>query len=114
MDQQEKIEKITNALLDKKGTDIVVLNLSGQTIVADYFVIATGRNAAQVNALSENVDEELSKIGCEPNKTEGLREGKWAILDYGDRVVKVFEESLREYYTLDKLWDKGDNVTKIN
>ncbi len=109
----KKLNIITEAISEKKGKDISVLNLKGQTVIADYFVIASGGSSSQVKALAENTEEKLAEKGFEPIRKEGIKEGKWAILDYGDIIVHIFEDSLRDYYALDKLWEKGSNIKKI-
>ena len=109
----KKLNIITEAISEKKGKDISVLNLKGQTVIADYFVIASGGSSSQVKALAENTEEKLAEKGFEPIRKEGVKEGKWAILDYGDIIVHIFEDSLRDYYALDKLWEKGSNIKKI-
>lgn len=111
--KSKKMNTVTEAISEKKGKDISVLNLKGQTVIADYFVIASGGSASQVKALAENVEEKLAEKGYEPLRKEGVREGKWAILDYGDIIVHIFEDGLRGYYALDKLWEKGSNIRKI-
>ena len=110
MESYEIAKKACKALSDKKGEDIVILDVGDQTVVCSYFVIASGKSTTQVKALCENVDEELSKLGLEPVRTEGLREGRWGVLDYGDVIVHVFNEESRLFYYLERLWDSGKNL----
>lgn len=110
MESYEIAKKACKALSDKKGEDIVILDVGDQTVVCSYFVIASGKSTTQVKALCENVDEELSKLGLEPVRTEGVREGRWGVLDYGDVIVHVFNEESRLFYYLERLWDSGKNL----
>lgn len=113
MDSLQLAKECCKALSEKKGLDIVYVNVSEQTIVCSYFVIATGRSGTQVRALGEAVEEKLKKnFDLSPLREEGFREGRWGVLDYGDVVVHVFNEESRLFYFLERLWDSGRNVTK--
>ncbi len=113
MEGKELAMECCRALSAKKGEDIVILDVSEQTVVCSYFVIASGKSTTQVRALGDNVEEELKKkFGLYPERTEGLREGRWGVLDYGDVVVHIFNEESRLFYYLERLWDSGQNVTK--
>ncbi len=110
MESYEIARSACKALSDKKGEDIVILNVEDQTVVCSYFVIASGKSTTQVKALCDNVEEELEKAGLTPVRTEGVREGRWGVLDYGDVVVHVFHEESRLFYYLERLWDSGRNL----
>lgn len=113
MDSQELAKACCKALSDKKGRDIIILNVSEQTVVCSYFVIASAQSTTQVRALGENVEEQIKrKYGLDPVRSEGMREGRWGVLDYGDVVVHVFHEESRLFYYLERLWDSGQNVTR--
>ncbi len=112
MEAKEMVEKICQVLSDKQASDIISIHLTDLTVIADDFIIASGRSSAQVKGLFRYIDEEMSKIGIEPKRSEGISEGKWIAVDYGDVVVHIFHEETREFYHLDKLWDNGNNVTK--
>lgn len=113
MDSYELAKACAKALSEKKGSDIVLLNVSEQTLVCSYFVIASGKSTTQVRALGDNVEERIKKeFGLSPVRTEGLREGRWGVLDYGDVVVHVFNEESRLFYYLERLWDSGRNVER--
>ena len=79
------------------------------TVITDYMVIATGRSVPQVKALCEHVEEELAKEDVFARRREGMSEGLWCVLDYGDVMVHVFHEQDREYYQLERLWADGTN-----
>ena len=83
MQSKELALAAARALDDKKGVDIMVLDVQHLTIIADYFVIASGRSGNQVRALIDEVDDKLSEQGVEPRRREGVNEGRWAVLDYG-------------------------------
>ena len=89
--------------------DDILLDVQHLTIIADYFVIASGRSGNQVRALIDEVDDKLSEQGVEPRRREGVNEGRWAVLDYGTVLVHVFHEQEREYYNLERLWMDGSN-----
>ncbi len=112
MQAQQIKDLICKVLDDKKGVDITVIDLEGLSIVADYFVIVSGRSTTQVKALANNLEEELSKnYQVEPLRSEGKRDGRWAVVDYGSVVVHVFHEETRRLYSLEQLWGDGQNVT---
>ena len=96
--------KAAEAALQKKAQDLVVLELVGLTIIADYFVICSGESTTQVKAIADFIEHELMQQGSRPIGKEGLNYGHWALLDYGDVVIHVFEQETREYYSLEKLW----------
>lgn len=93
------------ALFDKKGADVAVLDLTELSDVCDYFVIGTGLNNRQVDALVDEVEEKVAKAcGEHPLSIEGRDERSWILMDYGSVVVHVFTPEAREYYRLEKLW----------
>ncbi len=110
MESYELAKTARKVLSDKKAHDIVIVDVHEQTTLCNYFVIASGKSTTQVRALSEHVEEELKKQGISPARTEGLREGSWSVLDYGDVVVHVFDEESRLFYYLERLWDSGRNI----
>lgn len=90
---------------DKKGTDIVVLDVSSVLAITDYFVIASASNSRLVRTIAESVDEELHRgSGIRPLRVEGLREPSWVLLDYGDLVVHVFSDEMRKFYEIERLY----------
>lgn len=93
------------ACLDKKAQDISILRLdTAASGFTDYFVICSGANPRQVEAIAEDVDEQLSKAGYEPTHVEGRSQAEWVLLDYVDFVVHIFSESARKFYDLERLW----------
>ena len=102
--------KVAEIALSKKGYDIRILNLESLAAMTDYFVIISGEADVHVNAIAKAIDIELSKEGIKPFGSEGVREGRWALLDCVDVVVHIFKESIRQFYLLEKLW--GDAPTE--
>lgn len=100
---------IAEALDAHKATDILLLDVSHLTVIADYFVIASGRSALQVQGLVRNVTDKMDELGHAPRRREGVNEGRWAVLDYGSVIVHIFHEQEREYYHLERLWMDGSN-----
>ena len=80
------------------------------TVIADYFVICTARSNKQVKALAEYVSESMEEAGVQTLRSDGVREGKWAVLDFGSVIVHIFNDDTRMFYCLEKLWTSGDNV----
>ena len=113
MEVLELTQEIGNYLSSKKAEDILLIDVREKTALCDYFVIASGRNTTQVRALCENLEEHLSKQGIEPRRTEGVRDGRWGVLDYGDIIVHIFNDESRLFYHLERLWTEGENVRKI-
>ncbi len=92
------------ACLEKKAEDISILRLDAASGLTDYFVICSGANPRQVEAIGEAVDEKLSRAGIEPLNIDGRRSADWMVLDYSDFMVHVFSESARKFYDLERLW----------
>jgi ribosome-associated protein len=95
---------------DKKGQSVLVLDLKNANYVADYFVIASGDSYVQVKVMADYIEDELSKIGIRKYHREDDKGSTWILLDYGDVIVHLFEESTRQYYSLERLW--GDKIKK--
>ena len=95
------------ALDEKKAEDITVIDISGVSTVADYFIIANGTNSNQVLAMVDNVEEQLHKAGYDPKQVEGYRQGNWVLLYYIDIIVHVFDKENRLFYDLERIWRDG-------
>lgn len=93
-----------SAAADKIATDIVALDVSDQLVITDAFVVASAPNDRQVRAIVEEIEERLNELGAKPLRREGLREGRWVLLDFGELVVHVQHDEDREYYALERLW----------
>ena len=95
------------ALEDKKAGDIKVIDISGVSVLADYFIIADGSNVNQVQAMVDNVDEVLGRAGYECKQMEGYGTGGWILMDYGDIIVHAFCREDRLFYDLERIWRDG-------
>ena len=95
------------AIDDKKGQDIKVIDIHTVSVIADYFVIASGTNSNQVQASVDNVEEQLGRAGFEAKQIEGNRNSSWILMDYGDVIVHVFDEENRLFYDLERIWRDG-------
>ena len=98
------------ALEDKKGNDIRVIDIQDVSIIADYFIIASGSNRNQVQTMADNVEEVLGRSGYEPRQLEGYGTATWILMDYNDIIVHIFSEEDRLFYDLERIWRDGKNV----
>ncbi|HJZ99528.1 MAG TPA: ribosome silencing factor [Candidatus Solibacter sp.] len=95
----------------KKATDIKVLDLTGVTSFADYFVICTGSNSRQIQAISDEINLQMKHLAHElPKSVEGYNQAEWVLADYGDLLIHIFSPKAREYYDLERLWRSAKNV----
>lgn len=109
----KEITKIAiDALEEKKASDIRVIDISEVSVMADYFIIASGSNRNQVQALSDNVEEMLDKNDVKPRQIEGYQTANWILMDFNDIIVHVFNEEDRMFYNLEKIWLDGKVVDK--
>ena len=104
METKELADECGRSALEKKAGDVVVMELSGLTDIADYFVLASGTSERHVLTVAEAIEHDMKEKGITPFSTEGFDTGRWVIIDYGNVVVHVFLESLRELYDLENLW----------
>jgi len=96
---------------DKKATDISVLQLDAQASgFTDYFILCSGANPRQVQAIADGVDQDLSAIGVEPKHIEGKTQAEWILMDYVDFVVHIFSETARKFYDLERLWKTAARI----
>lgn len=113
MDQSKQMVKLAYEALDeRKGEDIQVIEIKDISIIADYFIIANGTNSSQVDAMVHSVEEKLGKEGFEPKRIEGVRSASWILMDYGDVIVHVFSKEDRLFYNLERIWRDGKSITK--
>lgn len=99
------------ALEDKKAEDIRVINIEKVSVLADYFLIASGMNKNQVQAMADNVDEILHKAGYPSKQMEGYQTANWILMDYGDIIVHVFDRENRLFYDLERIWRDGESIS---
>jgi ribosome-associated protein len=108
----EKVRLAYEALEEKKGEDIQVIDIKDITVISDYFIIANGSNSLQVEALVDSVKDKLSMNGYDPDRIEGVRSAGWILMDYGDMIVHVFSKEDRLFYNLERMWRDGKIVSK--
>lgn len=115
MNPKEMAETIQKILDDKKGIDIQVINLEGKTVLADYFVLATGTSTPHIRALSDEVQLKMKNDhDIEASHAEGYQSGRWILLDYGNVIVHVFHAEDRAFYSLEKLWSSRNPQLSSN
>lgn len=113
MTGKQKALKICAYLSEKKACGIVYIDVESKTSLCDYFVICSGRSSTQVKSLAENLEEKFEKEeNISPRRREGVREGRWAVLDYEDVIVHIFNDEERDFYRLERLWEDGKNLTR--
>jgi ribosome-associated protein len=98
------------AALDKKAVDLTVLDLRKGSAFTDFFIICTGMNPRQVNAIADAIQEALGKKGTKPALVEGADRGEWILIDYFDFIVHVFTPATREFYGLERLWGDAERI----
>jgi ribosome-associated protein len=101
---QDLLKIVETSLDDDKAEDIVAIDLRGKSTIADYMVIATGRNSRQLAAMASHLDAKLTKAGVKSVSVEGANQGDWVLLDGGDVVVHLFRPEVRTFYALEKMW----------
>jgi len=104
-------ESIAAAALDRKASDLAILDLRDVSSVTDFFVICTGRSDVHVRAICDRVEEKLGEEDERPIAREGVTHGRWALLDYGNVVVHVFQPEARAFYDLERLWSHAPRFT---
>ncbi len=104
MNSLELSTLIKETLEDRHGNDVDIIDLTEKSTIADYFVIATARNSSHVRALCDEVEEKLEAQDIYVSRKEGLRDGRWAVLDYDNVLVHVFNSDTRDFFCLEKLW----------
>ena len=107
LDEDDLTDELTRAVdlaRDRKARELMVLDLRGISGATDFFFIATGTSDIHVRGIAEHIMEELKKANVRPDHVEGLRGGRWVLIDYIDFVVHVFHPSAREFYQLERLW----------
>lgn len=108
---KEMVRLAYEALADKKAQDIKIINIEEVSVLADYFIIASGTNRNQVQAMADNVDETLHKAGYPVKQTEGYNTANWVLMDYGDIIVHVFDSENRLFYDLERIWRDGKDIS---
>lgn len=114
MESRELAKIAYNALDEKKGINISIIDISEISTLADYFIIAGGNNENQVKALANSVEEEMYKVDCKPKHIEGFDNANWILMDFSDIIVHVFNEEDRLFYDLERIWRDGKHLAVID
>ena len=101
---REQVLALCEVLDNKKALDILAVNVADKTIIADWFIIASGRSTTQVKALWDELEEKAAERGLIARRKEGYQEGRWIVVDFGTILVHLFHPEEREYYNLERLW----------
>lgn len=110
-EQAKEMAKLAlKALEDKKAEDITVIDISGISILADYFIIASGSNRSQIQALTDHVEELLGKNGSPVKQIEGYDTANWVLMDFGDVIIHIFDRENRLFYDLERIWRDGKQI----
>lgn len=109
-DSKEMVKVMVAALQDKKAEDIRIIDISNVSVIADYFVIANGNNPNQIQAMVDNVEEQMYKSGFDDPKVEGYNSASWILLDYQDVILHVFSEEDRAFYNIERIWRDGKEI----
>ena len=97
-------------MIDKKATDALILQVAPLTSVADYLVIGSADSDRQASAIADHIDGILSRSGSKPLSVEGTRSAQWVLMDFGDVVVHIFKQDVREHYALERLWADAKRI----
>ena len=110
MTTNELLACAVTAMEDKKGTEISVIDISKVSVVAVYFILVSGTNQKQTQAIADEIEEKLAKHEVFPRQKEGYNSGTWILLDYQDVVIHIFNGEDRRFYNLERIWADGVNV----
>ena len=107
MESKEMVRIAINALEEKKAENIRIIDISKVSVLADYFIIAEGKNRNQIQALTDSVEKDLGKTGVVPKQIEGYESANWILMDYTDIIVNIFYNENRLFYDLERIWRDG-------
>lgn len=112
---RDKVTALIEIIKEKKGEDIIALDVEDKTIIADWFVICSGTSSLHVKAICDEIDEKYRDLGLELRRTEGYNEARWIVLDFSYILVHIFHPEEREYYNMERLWvDPNTEIIKPN
>ncbi len=110
MTAAQMTKRAIEALEEKKAENISLIDISEVSVLADYFLIASGNNKNQIQAMIDSVEEALGRAGISPRHVEGYQTGNWVLMDYGDLIVHVFDRQNRLFYDLERIWRDGKQI----
>jgi ribosome-associated protein len=108
---ERKVRRAARAALDRRATDVLVLDLQGLSSVTDYFLLCSGKSTTHMETITDAIRDELKTEGVRPRHAEGVAASGWILLDYGDVLMHVFLEETRAYYALERLWGDAPAVS---
>ena len=111
---KEMARIIASSLEEKKARDMKILDISDVSVLADYFIIASGSNRNQVQAMADDLEEKLGQAGFTPRQVEGYQTANWILMDYQDIIIHIFDEENRLFYDLERIWRDGNLVEKVD
>ena len=110
MNSKQVMELVVKCIDSKKGADIKVLDISGVTTMADYFIICQGNSGTQMKAIAEEIEEKLAEKDVKPIGREGMSTAYWILMDYSDVIVHIFNSESRDFYAIENLWADAQEV----
>lgn len=110
MERKDLIQEICRAAAEKNAADVVVMDITQMSVIADDFIVCSGSSKAQVKAICDNIEEKLQKNAVRPAKIDGYDEARWIVMDYSDVLVHIFKDEDRIFYNLERLWNNGVNA----
>jgi ribosome-associated protein len=112
LETRQQVARAVKAIEGKKGEDVVILEMDRNSgAFTDYFIVCSGTNPRQIQAIADDVQKQLSEVGQRPNSVEGYNQAEWVLLDYVHFVLHVFSERARKFYDLERLWKSATRVT---
>src|SRR5437899_1174300 len=111
LETRQHVAQAVQAVENKKGEDVTILEMDRASgAFTDFFIVCSGTNPRQIQAICDEVEKQLSETGVRPNNIEGYRQAEWVLLDYVDFVVHVFSERARQFYDLERLWKSASRL----
>ena len=110
---KELVKAAYRALDEKKASDISVIDISGLSVLADYFMVASADNLRQTAALADNVEEKLEKAGYHCRQIEGRAGAGWILMDYNDVIIHIFDKENRLFYDIERIWSDGKKILNV-
>lgn len=111
MDSKKALKTAYEAIADKKGENTRIIDISGVSVIADYFIVTNGNNVNQIKAIADSVEEQLFKAGITPRQIEGYGTASWILMDFGSIIVHIFSKEDRLFYDLERIWSDGKLIT---
>ena len=109
---RKQVDAIGQLLIDKLAQDVIAIHVADKTVIADWFIICSGRVGAQTKALCDELEKKAPELGLTRRRREGYAEGRWIVLDYADILVHIFLPEERQYYNMERLWDEHNEAVR--